>query len=449
MNAQAFIQRFQQFDKAAIVSHGEYFSYAWLSKKIAEYEKALELQGILSGAIVQINADFSPYSVAMLFALANKNCIVVPMTKVVLAKQREYQQIVGIEHVISFNEKQFTVEDLQYAQQHDLLMGLKKGNHPGLIIMSSGSSGTSKAVVHDLLPLLDKFEKPRHSKRILTFLLFDHIGGINTLFYTLYNGGCIIVAENRTPDSICYAIEQHRVQILPTTPTFINLLLLSQAYKKYDLSALELVTYGTEIMPESVLQRFHQHFPEVRLQQTYGLSELGILRSKSKSSDSLLMKIGGEGFEIRVVDGLLEIKAKSAMLGYLNAPSPFTEDGWLKTGDAVEVEGEYLKILGRKSEMINVGGEKVYPAEIENVLLEMNGVEDVLVVGEPNAILGNIVKVKLRIKEGYDQKDFKIKLRIFCKDKLPAYKIPQKIEFADHQFHGARFKKMRNQSLVN
>ena len=111
------------------------------------------------------------------------------------------------------------------------------------------------------------------------------------------------------------------------------------------------MTYGTEVMPESTLKQFHELFPKVLLLQTYGLSEVGILRSKSKSSDSLWVKVGGEGFETRVVDGMLEIKAKSAMLGYLNAESPFTEDGWFKTGDAVEVDGEYIRILGRKSEM--------------------------------------------------------------------------------------------------
>ena len=97
--------------------------------------------------------------------------------------------------------------------------------------------------------------------------------------------------------------------------------------------------------------------------QTYGLSELGILRSKSKGPDSLWVKVGGEGFETRVIEGLLEVKAKSAMLGYLNAPSPFTEDGWFKTGDSVLTDGEFIKILGRESEIINVGGEKVYPME--------------------------------------------------------------------------------------
>ena len=69
--------------------------------------------------------------------------------------------------------------------------------------------------------------------------------------------------------------------------------------------------------------------------QTHGLSEVGILRSKSEDSNSLWVKIGGEDYQTRIKD-MLEIKAKSAMLGYLNAPSPFTKDGWFMTGDKVE-----------------------------------------------------------------------------------------------------------------
>lgn len=86
-------------------------------------------------------------------------------------------------------------------------------------------------------------------------------------------------------------------------------------------------------------------------------------------------KIGGEGFETRVVDRILQIKATSAMLGYLNAPSLFTSDGWFITGDSVEVNGEYLRILGRKSTIINVGGENVYPSEVESVIQEMENIE--------------------------------------------------------------------------
>ena len=209
--------------------------------------------------------------------------------------------------------------------------------------------------------------------------------------------------------------------------------------------SLQLVTYGTEAMPEGTLKRFHALFPNIQLLQTYGLSEIGILRSQSKSSDSLWLKIGGEGFETRIVNGILEIKAKSAMLGYLNAPSPFTEDGWFNTGDAVEVDGEYVRILGRTSEMINVGGEKVYPAEVESVIQQMDGVEDITISGEPNPVTGHIVKARVKLRTDEALGDFRKRMRSFCKDKLPPFKIPQKVVLVNQESYGERFKKMRRE----
>ena len=257
------------------------------------------------------------------------------------------------------------------------------------------------------------------------------------------NAGLIVTVSDRSPDGVLKAVEKYKVELLPTSPTFINLILLSEAYERYDISSLKTVTYGTEPMPESTLKRFNQLFPDIKLLQTYGLSEVGILRSKSKSSDSLWVKVGGEGFETRVIDGMLEIKAKSAMLGYLNAPSPFTKDGWFKTGDAVEVDGEYIKILGRKSEIINVGGEKVYPQEIEDVILELDNVSDVTVYGEKNPIVGNIVCAIISLKTKAEKKIFISKLKKYCNKNLKGYKVPIKVQIVQNELHSDRFKKIR------
>jgi len=280
--------------------------------------------------------------------------------------------------------------------------------------------------------------------RAITFLLYDHIGGFNTLLYTLSNAGLIVTVSGRSPDGVLKAVEKYKVELLPTSPTFINLILLSEAYERYDISSLKTVTYGTEPMPISTLKRFNKLFPNIRLLQTYGLSEVGILRSKSKSSDSLWVKVGGEGFETRVVDGMLEIKAKSVMLGYLNAPSPFTEDGWFKTGDAVEVNGEYIKILGRESEIINVGGEKVYPQEVENVILEMDNVAEVTVYGEKNPIIGNIVSARVRLQKEVEKKKFIFRLKNYCSEKMQHYKIPIKVIIIDEDQYSNRYKKIRH-----
>lgn len=434
----------QQGDREAIIWQDKGFSYEWMLQAISHEYNFIEKEGVKTGSIVSLEADFSPNAVALFLALIEHGCIVVPLTSSVESKKPEYQQIAEAEKNITVSsDDQILTLSLDNNPQHEILLRLKEKHHPGLILFSSGSTGKSKAAVHDFIPLLDKFKKRRHAKRILTFLLFDHIGGINTLLHTLANGGCVITVQERTPDVVCSTIEKHHVEILPVSPTFINLIFLSEAYKRYDLSSLELVTYGTEVMPESTLQRFHSLFPQVRLQQTYGLSEVGILRSKSKSSDSLWVKVGGEDFETRIVEGMLEIKALSSMLGYLNAPSPFTSDGWLKTGDAVEVDGEYLRILGRKSEMINVGGEKVYPAEVESIIQMMDGVEDISVIGKTNSITGQIVQAKVKLSTGESVGQFRRRLREFCKDKLASYKIPQKVVLVEENMHGERFKKMR------
>ena len=264
-------------------------------------------------------------------------------------------------------------------------------------------------------------------------------------FYTLSNGGTVIVPAQRTPEDICRTIERHHVEVLPTSPTFLNLLLLSEAYRRFDLSSLKLITYGTEAMPESTLRRVHETFPEVQLLQTYGLTELGVLRSKSKASDSLWVKVGGEEFETKVVDDTLFIRAQSAMLGYLNAPSPLDAEGWMNTGDKVVLDGEWLRILGRESEIINVGGQKVYPAEVESVLQMMDGVDDVVVGAEPNSITGQMVTARVKLRTDETVSDFRKRMRVYCKDRLSSYMIPQKVILVAEIPYGERFKKLRLQ----
>jgi acyl-CoA synthetase (AMP-forming)/AMP-acid ligase II len=298
---------------------------------------------------------------------------------------------------------------------NDFYLSIGKSDHPGLVLFSSGTSGEPKCAVHDFFRLLEKFHEKRTALRTLNFLLFDHWGGLNTMLHIISNSGLVISTKDRSPANICRLIEKYKIELLPASPTFLNLLLLSEAHSEYDLSSLRLISYGTEPMLSTTLQRLKVIFPYVKLLQTYGLIELGVLSSKSQNDQSLWVKLGGKGYELRVVNGLLEIKAESAMLGYLNAPSPFTEDGWFKTGDAVEVDGEFFKILGRKSELINVGGEKVYPAEIESVIQEIDNVAEVMVYGEKSPIMGMIVVAKVRLFVEEDKREFITKMKAHCR----------------------------------
>lgn len=432
-------------DKEAFIVNNNITLYREFLTQYDDKVKYLKEHDIKQGEVVAVESDFSSQSTALLLALIDNNNIIVPLTSALGAKKEEFCKIAKVQSYIKLTDDgNIIVKHIESDGQHELYKVLRDKSHPGIVFFSSGSTGASKGAVHDLIPILNKFKMPRKMKRMITFLMFDHMGGLNTLLHNLSGGGCVITVRNRTPEAVLEIVEKYHVQVLPVSPTFINMMLLSEAYKKYNLSSLETISYGTEVMPETTLKKLNIEFPNVRLVQTYGLSELGVMDTKSKSNDSLWVKLGGVGFETRVRENMLEIKANSAMLGYLNAPSPYTEDGWFMTMDMVEQDGEYYRILGRKSEIINVGGEKVYPAEVESFFLEMPGVEDVAVRGEQNPLMGNIVFAKFKISTDESKKDFQKRMREFAKGKLVGYKIPQQIELvSEEDIHSVRLKKDR------
>lgn len=430
-------------DRPAVISNERTTTYGEVLDQVTEIGRHLDCRGVGRGHVVALEADFSAVSIASLLALVERASIVVPLARG-LPQFQQFLDIAEGEATVRVGpDDSLVVERRDVEAKHPLTRQLRDSESPGLILFTSGSTGASKAALHDLAALLAKFKVRRHALTVITFLLMDHIGGINTLFYALSNGGTVVNVPSRDPDVVCAAIARHRVDLLPTTPTFLNLLLVSEAYRRHDLSSLERISYGTEVMPETTLRRLRQVLPGVDLLQTYGLTELGILRSKSKEPGSLYLKVGGEGYETKIVDGTLFVRARSAMLGYLNAPSPFEPDGWLNTQDEVVVEGEYIRILGRQSDIINVGGQKVYPAEVESVLLKMDNVRDVSVHGERNPISGNIVAARFNLVEPEDLAALKRRVRAFCKGRLEPFKIPVRIEISEVEQYGARYKKMR------
>ena len=420
------------------------FCYSWLLDAVRRYSREFDRDGIQQGAVTALRGDYSPDIVAALLALIDRRAIIVPLSPAVTTQEPEFLEIAEVQCIVSFEGEAVNIDCQARELQHPLYLELAARGSPGLVLFSSGSTGKSKAALHDVARLLGKFKTPRRSMATLTFLMIDHIGGFNTLFYVLSNAGTVIVSPSRDPQVVCATIARHKVELLPTSPTFLNLLVLSEAYRQYDLSSLKLITYGTEMMPKRTLDRIAEIFPSTELLQTYGLSEIGILRSKSEKADSLWVKVGGEDYQTRVQNGTLWIKAQSAMLGYLNAPSPFDEEGWLDTGDLVEVQGDYVRFLGRRSEVINVGGLKVYPAEIEDVLLSISNVRDVVVIGGTHPITGNIVIAQFNLIEAEEPSAFRQRVREFCRGRLEPFKMPARIEIVNGDQFSKRFKKMRN-----
>lgn len=430
-------------DKTALVYKERLYSYNSLLSNIDYWKKKLTGDySVKEGSVVELTGDFTFNTISILLALSDICCIIVPLSISNKSGKKNFTEISNPEFIIEVNdEDEVTVLNSHNKTDHELINILRERRNPGLILFSSGTSGSPKAAVHDFTKLLGKFRTKRESFITINFLLFDHWGGLNTLFHTLSNSGTVIATGQRSPDNICRLIEKYRAGLLPASPTFLNLLLISEAYKRYDLSSLKVISYGTEPMSAVTLKKLYSVFPNVKLTQTYGLIEVGVLRTKSREDGSLWLKLGGEGFEVRVREGILQIKSESAILGYLNYPSPFTDDGYFITGDIAETDGEYYRILGRKTDLINAGGEKVYPAEIENVIKEMENVADVTVYGKKNPVTGNIICADVNLIKEENINEFRQKLKSYCREKLQSYKIPSKINIVKEQKIGERFKK--------
>ena len=437
------LEKFKSFNsKNAIVFEDRIYTYEEFVKQIKDYKNILDKHNI-SSKVVVILGDYSFYNLALFFALYENKNIIVPITSNIKKVQDDFIEESFCEIIIKTDEKNLLIQDLKTTASHNMIDNLIEKNSSGLILFSSGSTGKPKAMIHNLDTLIDSFkDKKEKSMNMLVFLMFDHIGGLNTVFNALCMGACLIIPKIKDAKTICELIEKYKIMVLPSSPTFLNLILISQEYKNYDLSSLRMITYGTETMPQSLLLKLKEVFPKVKFLQTFGTSETGISTTSSKSSNSLFMKLEDINGEYKIVENELWLRSKTQVLGYLNASmDSFTSDGWFKTGDLVEVDGEYIKIIGRAKEVINVGGQKVLPAEVESVILSMEEVDDCMVYGEQNVITGQTVVCDVVLNKNIE--NIKKRVRVFCKDRLDAYKIPTKVNVVDKTNFSDRFKKIR------
>ena len=149
------------------------------------------------------------------------------------------------------------------------------------------------------------------------------------MFHLLFNSGTIYRTKTRGIDEILGLIRKHNLTLLPTTPTFLRLLICHPLFPKNIPECLKVISYGTEIMHKSTLEILTKNLPNIIFKQTYGMSEIGILPVRSKASNSTKITIHRDAnIDWRIEkDSTLSIKSNLSMVCYLNADSPFDEKG--------------------------------------------------------------------------------------------------------------------------
>ena len=398
-----------------------------------------EFKNLLSNKIrnhdrVLIYSDYTFHSISLLISLSDLNVNIIPLVKTTESEYQEKVESVNPHLILSFNDynKLIIRKSKLIPKKEDVFNDVINKGDTGIILFSSGTTGKPKVMIQNLTKIISSIKIPRRQKslRFIILLMFDHIGGINTLFNCLINGSPFIIPEDRSPSLVISLINKHQVNILPTTPTFLNLLMIDESFDSSKLKSLKLITYGTERMSEVILNKLSLNLPKVKLLQTFGTSETGILKTQSKSSNSLFFKIVDDEKEYKIVGDELYLRSKTQVKGYVNHNNDnFLNDGWYATGDLVETDEDgYIKIIGRKNKIINVGGLKVLPKEIEDVINSVNGVDDSTVFSEQNNIVGNIVCVKI-FTQLENTKELKLQIKSVCRKNLDKYKVPVKLFF--------------------
>lgn len=319
------------------------------------------------------------------------------------------------------------------------------------IMYTSGTTGLPKGVMHSHLTALwsvitgNTTADTRYADRYLICLPLFHVGALNPMLSIIHKGGTGVIMSEFHPVKIWEIFAEEEITVTLAVPAMLNFMLSTYNEEAHDISHLRWVMSGAAPVPVPLIKAYEAMGIEIH--QVYGLTETcgpGCLISP----DDALTRAGSTGktffhTEVRVVDeqgnecgpdepGEVIISAPHVMIGYWNRPDATAEaivDGWLRTGDVAIMDGDgFIYIQDRIKDMIISGGENVYPAEIENVLMAMEGVADAAVIGIASEKWGESpLAVIVRASDSVTAED----VIAHCDGKLARFKMPKSVEFTD------------------
>ncbi|MDP1611013.1 MAG: AMP-binding protein [Sulfuritalea sp.] len=429
-------------DKAAIRFSGRDVSYAALAALIDRLAAALAASGVERGGCVAYLGFNSPEMLALLFASARLGALFMPLNWR-LAGPEHRQMLEDCQPALLFVEPQFVAQTDAFRNSLGATTLVNFGpagdgwiawndfcdraagpaprdpevgpDTPLLICYTSGSTGkpkgvllTQRAIECNAANSADMHELTADDIILTTLPLF-HVGGLNNQTTPALQAGCTVVLHPKfDADATFDAIEQEAVTLTVLVPAQLDMMKAHRRWASADFSGLRMITTGSTIVPLQVIRSVHDK--GVPLVQVYGSTETCPIAVYLKAGDAL-RKAGSTGkaaahCRMRIVDGdgadvaqgatgEILVKGDNVMSGYWKAPQATANvliDGWFHSGDMGHLDEEgFLYVDGRSKEMIISGGENIYPAEIENLLIESPDIAEASVIGRPDARWGEIV----------------------------------------------------------
>ncbi|HSC58900.1 MAG TPA: AMP-binding protein, partial [Gemmatimonadales bacterium] len=322
---------------------------------------------------------------------------------------------------------------------------------PLAVVYTSGTTAKPKGVVLSHRALLEATRgtgealELRGDDRVLAAVPFSHVFGAHIALQCLQYGATMLLLETFEPGAALAVMMAERATVCHGVPTMFALLMRDPAFDTDRLTGLRTgILAGASVAPELV--RTIRRWCDVQI--AYGLTETGPTVSVTRFSDPPEKRaetVGRpvRGVEVRIIDvspgrsgeeavGELAVKGPDLMLGYHRMPGEtakvFTPDGFFRTGDLAAIDGDgFIRIVGRRKELIIRAGHNVAPREVEDVLRAHPGIDDACAVGVPNEVFGELICACVIPMEGAMVTGDE--LREFCREHLADYKVPDLVRF--------------------
>lgn len=343
----------------------------------------------------------------------------------------EIQKLIGT----NYEEQWVNVKTTKFLDWKDVLVSLKKSK-ANVVLYTSGTTGLPKKVLQPLENLIrDVRINENHFDSKWGFAYNpSHMAGLQVFFQAIFNQNPLINLFHKKKDDIYQLIDIEKISHISATPTFYRLLLPCEN----TCLSVKRITFGGEKSSSKLYEQMREIFPKAKFSNVYASTEAGTLLSSN-----------GEGFYISESKKDLikicenELLIHVSLLGGVR-DTPFIDNEWYASGDLIEwIDDKKVSFvfLSRKSEMINVGGYKVNPHEVEEFLNCIDGIQSSRVYGRKNSVLGNILMAEVVFKHNAHISEQKIKE--FLNINLQDFKIPRKIVFVENLSHGRTGKIIR------
>lgn len=332
------------------------------------------------------------------------------------------------------------------------------------LMYTSGTTGWPKGVMathKNITHNVTEFGKI-HFKEDDTIMvatpIFHCWGLVNGTFGMLSRGGTVITVERFYPEKALDDIERLRPTCFIGVPPMYNLFVKTPDVEKRKIDSVVFCLSAATKMPVELIKLVEEKL-RWRYAEAWGLTEVSCVGTTAPytetrvgscgygMADARLKVIDGKGNEVSVGQrGELCVRGTCVTKGYLNKPEAtrevFDEEGWFHSGDiAIMDEDGYAYIVDRKKDMINVGGEKLFPSEVEDIMLTNPKIKDLVIVGIPDELKGEVGKAFIELKKEDQATEEEIKE--FCKPRMAPYKVPAFIEFVDEIPRSASGKALR------